>query len=100
MVKSISTFPLVLCVGRQRSRIIVSDNLTFGSLDTETTGLSFWDDRIIQYGFSVFVRGVCVDRCSFDVCQTVPNSAFAINGISDSRIANGHPPLDMLLLLR
>lgn len=75
------------------------DPLTFISLDTETTGLSPIDDRIIQIGFSVFVKGACVDTVSWDLYQEIPNNAFEINKISDERIANGHPPYDILVLL-
>jgi DNA polymerase III subunit epsilon len=76
------------------------DNMTFVSLDTETTGLSPETDRIIQYGFSMFIKGACVDTTTFDICQDVPNNAFEINGISDERIRNGHPPYDILVLLQ
>jgi DNA polymerase III subunit epsilon len=75
------------------------DPLTFVSLDTETTGLSPTTDRIIQIGFSMFIKGVCVDTVSWDICQEVPNAAFEINKISPERIANGHPPYDILVLL-
>lgn len=74
------------------------DNLTFVSFDTETTGLSPTEDRIIQYGFSVFLRGACVFQQGIDVNQAVPNNAFEINQISDERIANGKSPNDALAL--
>lgn len=72
------------------------ENLTFVSLDTETTGLSPTEDRIIQYGFSVFVKGACVFQQGIDVKQDVPNKAFEINQITDERISNGMPPDDAL----
>jgi DNA polymerase III subunit epsilon len=75
------------------------ENLTFVSFDVETTGLSPTEDRIIQYGFSVFIRGTCVHTSSIDVCQDVPNKAFEINQISDERIANGISPVAALGLV-
>jgi len=75
------------------------ENLSFVSVDTETTGLDYEKDRIIQYGFSVFIRGACVHTATIDVNQDVPNSAFSINGISDERIANGMSPVGALGLL-
>jgi DNA polymerase-3 subunit epsilon len=75
------------------------DNLTFISFDTETTGLSPEEDRIIQYGFSVFVRGACVHTTAIDVKQDVPNKAFEINQISDERIASGMPARDALAIV-
>lgn len=75
------------------------DNLTFVAIDTETTGLSPENDRIIQIGFSMFIKGRCVDTVAWDLYQEVPNSAFEINKITPERISNGHPPYDILVLL-
>jgi len=75
------------------------DNLTFLSVDTETTGLNYREDRIIQYGFSVFVRGTCTHTEAFDVNQPVPNAAFEINQITDERIANGMDPSNAIRLV-
>jgi DNA polymerase III subunit epsilon len=80
-------------------RIMSVDNLTFLSIDTETTGLSPINDRIIQIGFSMFVRGICVETSTFDIYTDVPNSGYAVNRISPERIANGHPISDICALL-
>lgn len=74
------------------------DNLTFLSLDLETTGLSFTEDRILQYGFSMFIRGQCVETSTFDIQVEVENGAFHVNGITPERIANGHSPYNIALL--
>jgi DNA polymerase III alpha subunit (gram-positive type) len=66
---------------------------TFISLDTETTGLSFTDDRIIQFGCSVFLNKKCVARKSFYIAETaVPNNGFHVNGITPDMIASGFDP--------
>lgn len=66
---------------------------TFLSIDTETTGLSFVNDRVIQFGMAVFVRRVCVHKTSFYIANTsVPNGGFHINQISDETIASGLDP--------
>lgn len=66
---------------------------TFISLDTETTGLSFTSDRIIQFGCAIFLRGKYVARRSFYIAETsVPNNGFHVNGITDSQIADGLEP--------
>jgi len=75
------------------------DNLTFLSVDTETSGLSLKDDRILQYGFAMFVRGVCAEVSTYDIKQEVVNNAVDVNCITDDRIANGHSPYDVALLL-
>lgn len=66
---------------------------TFIAIDTETTGLSFETDRIIQLGICVFINGKAVHRVGFYVANTdVPNSGFGINGITDEQIASGRDP--------
>lgn len=47
----------------------------------------------------MFIKGVCVDTVSWDIYQEVPNNAFEINGITPARIASGHPPYDVCILL-
>jgi DNA polymerase-3 subunit epsilon len=68
------------------------DPLTFISIDTETTGLSFKDDRIIQFGAAVFIRGKMVHRENIYIKTSVPNGGFAVNKISDEQIAAGTEP--------
>lgn len=57
------------------------------------------NDRILQYGFSMFIRGTCVETSTYDVKQEVVNNAELVNGISADRIANGHSPYDIAMLL-
>jgi DNA polymerase III alpha subunit (gram-positive type) len=66
---------------------------TFIAVDTETTGLSFINDRVIQFGCAIFVKGKCVARRSFYIASTdVPNGGFHVNGITDEQIAAGFDP--------
>lgn len=65
---------------------------TFISIDTETTGLSFENDRVIQFGAAVFIRGKMVHRENLYIQTPVPNKGFSINGITDEQIANGREP--------
>lgn len=63
------------------------------AVDVETTGLSFIDDRVIQLGISVFLRGKCVRTTSMYIRNTsVPNNGYHINRISDEQIASGYDP--------
>jgi DNA polymerase III subunit epsilon len=64
---------------------------SFISIDTETTGLDFEKDEIIQFGCSMFIRGQCVHRESFYIKSDIPISpeARATNGISQEDIDNG-----------
>lgn len=82
-----------------RTIVVLMDNLTFLSIDTETSGLSYTDDRILQYGFSMFIRGKCVETSTYDICQDVSNSAEHVNGITVDRIRNGHSPYNIAMLL-
>lgn len=74
-------------------------NTTFLSIDVETTGLSLVDDRIIQIGFSMFADSACLHTETYDIQQEVPNGAFEVNGITPERIANGHSPYEICVLL-
>lgn len=66
---------------------------TYLSIDTETTGLDFISDRIIQFGCSVFVNRRCVATRSFYIAETdVPNTGFHVNQITDEQIAGGYDP--------
>lgn len=66
---------------------------TFIAIDTETTGLSFEDDRVIEIGLAIFIKGKCVRRFGIMVCNTeVENSAWLINGITGKMIEDGHDP--------
>lgn len=47
----------------------------------------------------MFINGRCVETSTFDVCQTVTNNAELVNGITSDRIANGHSPYDVAMLL-
>lgn len=65
----------------------------FIAVDVETTGLSFTNDRIIQFGCAVFLRRKCVFRTGFYIAETeVPNNAYFVNKITDSQIENGKDP--------
>lgn len=67
---------------------------TFISIDTETTGLSFEDDRVIEFGAAIFIRGKMVHRENLFIQTPVPNSGFAVNQITDEQIASGKQPSD------
>lgn len=67
------------------------DLTSFISIDTETTGLSFENDRVIQFGAAVFIKGKEVHNESFYIQSDVPNNGFNINEITDEQIANGEP---------
>lgn len=77
----------------------MSDCRTFLSIDVETSGLSLVKDRILQYGFSMFIGGKCVETSTYDICQEVTNNAELVNGITPDRIANGHSPYNIAMLL-
>lgn len=68
------------------------DPLTFISMDTETTGLSFENDRVIQFGAAVFIRGQMVHRENIFIQTSIPNGGFAVNKITDEQIAAGRHP--------
>jgi DNA polymerase III subunit epsilon len=61
---------------------------SFISIDTETTGLDFQKDKVIQFGCSMFIRGKCVHRETFLIQSDIPNGGFEVNQISDEDIAN------------
>ena len=65
------------------------DNLTFIAIDTETTGLSFMNDRVIQFGASIFIKGKLADSCSWYIRTEVENHGYAINGIARETIEDG-----------
>jgi DNA polymerase III subunit epsilon len=66
---------------------------TFIAIDTETTGLSFETDRVIEIGIAIFIKGKCVRRTSFLLnVVDVPNTAVAINGITGEMLSDGHDP--------
>jgi DNA polymerase III alpha subunit (gram-positive type) len=78
----------------------IMEALSFISIDTETTGLSFTDDRVIQFGIAVFINGSCVYTDTIFIANTdVPNGGFAINGISDEQIASGMPPAQAFAMI-
>lgn len=72
---------------------------TFVAFDTETTGLSFTDDRVIQFGCTVFVRRKAVFKTSMYIQTDVPNGGFHINQITDEQIAGGEKPEDAFLVI-
>jgi DNA polymerase III alpha subunit (gram-positive type) len=66
---------------------------TFIAIDTETTGLSYLDDRVIELGIAVFLKGKCVQRFGFILKNdSVPNQAQIINGITGEMIDAGCDP--------
>ena len=65
---------------------------TFVSIDTETTGLDFENDRVIEFGASVFIRGRCVHSSGWYIKTDIENSGYAVNGITDEQIQNGYEP--------
>lgn len=70
-------------------------NRSFVSFDTETTGLSVIDDRIIQSGLSVFLKGQNIWNFQWfsNTARPSHEDAVATHGITDEwRWANGiHP---------
>jgi len=79
---------------------MTSSNLNFLAIDTETTGLSISEDRIIQIGFSMFVEGKCVHTESHYLNQEIENKAFDVNGITPAMIAGGSPPYEIFIMLQ
>lgn len=65
---------------------------TFISIDTETTGLSFEDDRVIEFGAAFFIKGKCVHRENIYINTPVPNNGFEVNRITDEQIRSGLVP--------
>lgn len=65
---------------------------TFISIDTETTGLSFKEDRVIQFGFTLVTQSRIAFTNSFYIQTNVPNAGFEINRITDEQIASGRNP--------
>lgn len=65
---------------------------TFVAIDTETTGLSFTDDRVIEFGAAVFLKGRAVHRSSFYIQTDVPNGGEHVNRITPAQIASGYSP--------
>lgn len=72
---------------------------TFVAIDTETTGLSFSDDRVIEFGASIFIRGRCVHKSGWYIQTDVPNTGFHINGITDEQISQGYEPSWSFLMI-
>lgn len=72
---------------------------TFVSIDTETTGLDFDEDRVIQFGAAVFANGKCIHQSEFKVQTDVPNTGHHINQISDEEIANGCHPYEAFVYI-
>lgn len=67
-------------------------NRSFVSFDTETTGLSVTDDRLIQAGLSVFLKGQHIWDFNWYSSVSIPSKpdAVAVHNITDEwRWANG-----------
>lgn len=74
--------------------------LSFISIDTETTGLDFEKDRVIQFGATIFINGEEKHRESFYIANTdVPNGGFEVNQITDEQIQNGVYPGEAFALI-
>lgn len=72
---------------------------SFISIDTETTGLSFENDRVIQFGAAIFIDGKMVHRENIFIKTCVPNLGFPVNGITDEQIQNGREPSEAFRLV-
>lgn len=62
-------------------------------LDTETTGRSAQDDRLVEVGIVIGVRGEIIDRKSWLINpgRPIPAEAKAVHGISDEDVADKPP---------
>lgn len=77
-------------------------NEPFLALDTETTGLNWDIDRVIQLGVSHFDAGKCLQTREYLLNTGYPSApeAVATHGITDEMQAKGDNPADVLWLLK
>jgi DNA polymerase-3 subunit epsilon len=69
-----------------RNRLLVT-------LDTETTGLEPWNDRVVQIGATLFLNGQLLRKASA-LCnpyRPMPAAAGAVNGLTDAILRQAPP---------
>ena len=76
------------------------DGTTFVSIDTETTGLSFTDDVIIQFGYSVVRDSEIINCDEWFINTDVPNAGEHVNHITREQIDSGTDVLTSLLKIK
>jgi DNA polymerase III subunit epsilon len=71
---------------------------TFLSIDTETTGLEFGEDRVIQLGYSVFAwrKHITTNSYILDSGKDSSPEAIAVHGITNEMQQEGHSPKPIL----